>query len=336
MEICFHIKQFLIYLRRIIISLIGTLNQPRFLLLNNRIIECQVLNRFFSIIWHKVAAVFIVLSRIFQNAHDKDACEAILRRENQGYLLHSYPIALKMSTESMHQPSSMCDHSLLNNEISSAPTSVANDQTLALATTSTTNNIINNNNRHNNFDFLTNVVDNSGSGDVTYNQSDRTVSVMTYSSERRPENYEVNVNYSTSPSARVRSALQLCPVPHYLSSPPSQQARSYTSVNLTLRPPSSEPQPPIDIRSGGSSLTYSTCSYDPRQGFQSQLQIRIGPGGTGSVSALRTQVPPPTHIYHSPLPLRHHHQLKAEEEEEEGDRTELEPSQPHAQSEYRV
>ena len=266
---------------------------------------------------------YVIWFAIFQNAHDKDACETILRRENQGYLLHSYPIALKMSGEPIHQSNSMCDHSLLNNEVGSVPTSVANQQTLSLAT----------NNRPNNFEFLTNVVDNSASEDVTYNQNDRTVSVVTYSSERRPENYEVNVNYSTSPSARVRSALQLSPIPHYLSNPPPQQARSYTSVNLTLRPPSSEPQPPIDIRSAGSSLTYSTCSYDPRQGFQSQLQIRIGPGGMGSVSAVRTQVPPSLpHLYHSPLPLRHHQQLK--EHNEEAETTELEIPQAHTHGEY--
>lgn len=68
--------------------------------------------------------------------------------------------------------------------------------------------------------------------------------------------------------------------------------RSYTSVNLTLRPPAAD-QPAIDIHSAGSSLTYSTSSYDPRQGFQSQLQIRIGPGGLGSVSAMRTRAAAP-------------------------------------------
>ncbi|XP_052124909.1 atrophin-1 isoform X2 [Frankliniella occidentalis] len=72
--------------------------------------------------------------------------------------------------------------------------------------------------------------------------------------------------------------------------------RSYTSVNLTLRPPAAD-QPPIDIHSGrdsgGSSLTYSTSSYDQRQGYQSQLQIRIGPNGLGSVSAMRTRAPAP-------------------------------------------
>lgn len=68
------------------------------------------------------------------------------------------------------------------------------------------------------------------------------------------------------------------------------QTRSYTSVSLTLRQPSSEPQPPIDIRSQGSSLTYSTSSLDPR-GFQSRLRISIGPGSVGSVASARIRPP---------------------------------------------
>ncbi|XP_021936794.1 TGF-beta-activated kinase 1 and MAP3K7-binding protein 3-like isoform X2 [Zootermopsis nevadensis] len=211
----------------------------------------------------------VVSESIRQNAHDREACEAILRRENQGYLLHSYPIALKMSAEPAHNPPALCDQTFVSG-VSRSDVSVPNQQS-------------------SNFEFVTNVTDD---GDATYSQRDRTVSVMTYNSgEERRDNYAVNVNYSTSPSTRVRSALQVSPSPHYICVP-HQQARSYTSVNLTLRPPSSEPQPPIDIRSAGSSLTYSTCSYDPRQGFQSQLQICIGPGGVGSVSALRTHAPP--------------------------------------------
>lgn len=70
----------------------------------------------------------------------------------------------------------------------------------------------------------------------------------------------------------------------------SEQSRSFTSVSLTLRPPSSEPQAPIDIRSQRSSLTYSTSSSDPR-GFQSRVQISIGPGNVGTVAAARIRPP---------------------------------------------
>ncbi|CAB3380890.1 Hypothetical predicted protein [Cloeon dipterum] len=99
---------------------------------------------------------------------------------------------------------------------------------------------------------------------------------------------------------RHTASLQVHPTPHFLARPasltsvcssPASEPRSYTSVNLTLRPPSAEPQTPIDIRST-SRLTYSTSSYSPHQGFQSQLHIQIGPGG-GSVAAMRTSSQPP-------------------------------------------
>ncbi|CAG2054546.1 unnamed protein product, partial [Timema podura] len=124
--------------------------------------------------------------------------------------------------------------------------------------------------------------------------------------QRSPGGSTANVGSETSTAPevqKIKSTIQVQPAPHYSShdywnkekskvvNPECciQQPRSYTSVNLTLRPPSSEPQPPIDIHSAGTSLTYSTSSYDPQQGFQSQLQIRIGPGRSGSVSAVRTR-----------------------------------------------
>ncbi|GAB1862564.1 Mitogen-activated protein kinase kinase kinase 7-interacting protein 2 [Camponotus japonicus] len=125
-----------------------------------------------------------------------------------------------------------------------------------------------------------------------------------------PPGFELNVNVACSPAGNrdfrtvptigtcKRSDLVVVPRPHYaepllaVGKPGTQidHTRSYTSVSLTLRPPSSEPQPPIDIRSEGSSLTYSTSSLDPR-GFQSRLQISIGPGNVGSVAAARIRPP---------------------------------------------
>ncbi|XP_050722630.1 mucin-19-like isoform X2 [Eriocheir sinensis] len=101
------------------------------------------------------------------------------------------------------------------------------------------------------------------------------------------------------PGRRLVSSVHLIPVPphgaHHAPGPPSSDGtvsvcgRSYTSVNLQLRQPSSEPQPPIQIRSNGSSLTYSTSSLDHRQGSRSSLQISIGPTG-GTISAMRTNL----------------------------------------------
>ncbi|XP_078035049.1 TAK1-associated binding protein 2 isoform X1 [Augochlora pura] len=126
-----------------------------------------------------------------------------------------------------------------------------------------------------------------------------------------PAAFELNVNVACSPAgnrdfrtvptiggACKRTDLIVDPRPHYadpLLSVDSaghliDHTRSYTSVSLTLRPPSSEPQPPIDIRSQGSSLTYSSSSLDPR-GFQSRLQISIGAGTVGSVAAARIRPP---------------------------------------------
>ncbi|XP_072747921.1 uncharacterized protein Tab2 isoform X2 [Anoplolepis gracilipes] len=125
-----------------------------------------------------------------------------------------------------------------------------------------------------------------------------------------PSGFELNVNVACSPAgnrdfrtvptigACKRSDLVVVPRPHYAepllavgkSGAQIDHTRSYTSVSLTLRPPSSEPQPPIDIRSEGSSLTYSTSSLDPR-GFQSRLQISIGPGNVGSVATARIRPP---------------------------------------------
>lgn len=100
-------------------------------------------------------------------------------------------------------------------------------------------------------------------------------------------NLSLNVNCSMdlveTPTKR-KSVLQVTPQQSWLEEPVSP--RSYTSVNLTLRPPSAEPQAPIDITSQNSSLTYSTSSFDSQKGLQSRLQITVGPGGS-SVSSTR-------------------------------------------------
>lgn len=56
-----------------------------------------------------------------------------------------------------------------------------------------------------------------------------------------------------------------------------EQQRSYTTLNFNVRPPSSEPQAPIEIQSG-QNLTYTSSIFDAKSGVQSQFQIVIGPG----------------------------------------------------------
>ncbi|VEN43675.1 unnamed protein product [Callosobruchus maculatus] len=87
---------------------------------------------------------------------------------------------------------------------------------------------------------------------------------------------------------RRTSIVQFTPSQPWLQPPcTAGSPRSYTSVNFTLRPPTSTPQHPIDITSQNSSLTYSTSSFDSQKGLQSRLQITVGPAGGGSVSSVR-------------------------------------------------
>jgi hypothetical protein len=62
--------------------------------------------------------------------------------------------------------------------------------------------------------------------------------------------------------------------------------RGFTSVNLTLRQPTTEPQAPIDVSSQDSS-----SPLDPRS-FQSRLDVKIGHGKTADVAAARIKSPP--------------------------------------------
>ncbi|XP_074030581.1 TAK1-associated binding protein 2 isoform X2 [Leptinotarsa decemlineata] len=98
----------------------------------------------------------------------------------------------------------------------------------------------------------------------------------------------VNLDLVQSPSQPRRTSLaQLTPTQPWLQTP-ATSPRSFTSVNLTLRPPTSTPQNPIDITSQNSSLTYSTSSFDSQKGLESRLQITVGPGG-GSVASVRVR-----------------------------------------------
>lgn len=70
--------------------------------------------------------------------------------------------------------------------------------------------------------------------------------------------------------------------------------RSYTSVNFTLRQPTSilpSPITPIDIQAGPSSLTYSSSSFDAKQGYQSHLKITVAGNGESCIHAVRTKQP---------------------------------------------
>ncbi|XP_063696280.1 TGF-beta-activated kinase 1 and MAP3K7-binding protein 2 [Culicoides brevitarsis] len=126
------------------------------------------------------------------------------------------------------------------------------------------------------------------------------MTVLSQNPNAAPEALNVSLNVSVSPVSgrrpppRPRHISEVTVQPEMPFSPapvPANGApRSYTSVNFTLRPPcTTSAQSPIDI-SAGPSLTYSSSSYDARQGYQSSLQITVGGTGTPPVfSAMRTR-----------------------------------------------
>lgn len=111
-------------------------------------------------------------------------------------------------------------------------------------------------------------------------------------------NVNLDVLQSPTPPRRT-SVLSVTPSQPWLQTATSP--RSFTSVNLTLRSPCSTPQDPIDITSHNAGMTYSTSNFDAEKGLGSRLQITVGPGGGGSVQAVR-------------LRPRSFHQLESDQE----------------------
>lgn len=105
----------------------------------------------------------------------------------------------------------------------------------------------------------------------------------------------VSVNVTVSPVSvrppprppRHTTALNIQPEsPRFFRDPQqAQPKRSFTSVHFDVRPLTDQPHAPINI-TAGPSLTYSSSSFDARQGHQNQLQVTIE-SGCGSVSAMR-------------------------------------------------
>lgn len=106
-----------------------------------------------------------------------------------------------------------------------------------------------------------------------------------------------SVSAPTTPSHRPqgenrhKSSLSLDSVPFI-----DTQCRPFTSLSLTLRTPSKDPLPPLDLSAGGGSeLTYTACSFDPttnpKNCYKSRLHISIDQGET-TVTASRVMVSP--------------------------------------------
>lgn len=74
----------------------------------------------------------------------------------------------------------------------------------------------------------------------------------------------------------------------------SSGKKSYTKVNFTLRQPTPiipSPQAPIEIQAGPQSLTYSSTSFNAKQGYESHLTITVAGNGESCIQAVRTLPP---------------------------------------------
>lgn len=107
-----------------------------------------------------------------------------------------------------------------------------------------------------------------------------------------------SISAPSTPSQRLqeeqrhKSCLSLDSVPLI-----DTNCRPFTSVSLTLRTPSKDPLPPLDLSAGsGSELTYTACSFDPttdsKNCYQSRLHISIDPEGETTVTTSRVMVSP--------------------------------------------
>lgn len=108
----------------------------------------------------------------------------------------------------------------------------------------------------------------------------------------------VSISAPSTPSQRIhgeqkhKSCLSLDSVPFL-----DTQCRPFTSVSLTLRTPTKDPLPPLDLSAGGGSkLTYTACSFDPTTDpnncYQSRLHISVNPEGETTVTTSRVMVSP--------------------------------------------
>lgn len=115
-----------------------------------------------------------------------------------------------------------------------------------------------------------------------------------HSAPTTPSSCSKSINCDLSDGGNVRKHRSSLNVDR--SSPQSpcsaESKRPFTSVMLTLRPPSAERQSPINIATKGPHLMYSTSSYDAKNSYQNQLQICISEEGNPTLTASRLKTDP--------------------------------------------
>lgn len=121
---------------------------------------------------------------------------------------------------------------------------------------------------------------------VKYTKSPTSQSAPTTPSSDRNS---IGCDLSGDPETRRhRSSLVVERSPSAFLRIPAEPKRPSTSVMLTLRPPSTEGHSsPVSIATNGAQLRYVTSNYNPKDGYQNQLEIKIGEDGNPTLTASR-------------------------------------------------
>jgi len=207
----------------------------------------------------------VVSDCIFKHSTNREACISNLKSIQKNYVQQIYPsdIIDKMAKRPKFLEVSQNNLSLPKLQFSNEPQTSVN-----------TENLINSNKSD---------LDNTEILDIDFNINRCQCSSI--SAPTTPSQQPQNVH-------RHKSCLSLDSV-----SLIDTQCRPFTSVSLTLRTPTKDPLPPLELSArGGSELTYTACSYDPtidpKNCYQSRLCVSIGSEGETTVTTSRVMVSP--------------------------------------------
>ncbi|XKL59589.1 hypothetical protein PGB90_000605 [Kerria lacca] len=105
-------------------------------------------------------------------------------------------------------------------------------------------------------------------------------------SHSAPTTPSVQKSMSENVTTKHQSSLY---IDELIKSPLLDRKRPFTTVRLTMRPPPTQPQSPVNTSTNGSNLLYTTRIYNPEVGYDNQFHIRINEEGNTTVTAFLTK-----------------------------------------------
>lgn len=199
------------------------------------------------------------------------------------------------ASSSASTPSSTTNLSKFTSTASSTSSLVASTTSVSSISSSNQNNQVeqfSNNQFHHNVTMDSSATKYNDSLNVQLNVTVSPISSTAPPIPPRPNRHLSQLSVQPEPAFTSMLEPKKTPIDATSASTGSTGQRSYTSVNFTLRQPTAilpSPQTPIDIQAGPSSLTYSSSSFDAKQGHQSHLKITVAGNGETCIQAVRTK-----------------------------------------------